>query len=552
MIGRIHVQEVAPVLMKWFVGKTLFCIIEPGEPPARLVCEEASVLSASTNVPLPPEIAALLPTDTLVQIHALAAGERLQPEQTDTAGVFVLLAGNGRLPGSADGPGRDFEPGSLIDFSHPDSPSLAALELVQDSRLLFLKQDVHKLWRENNPDVKQFLNRLITAQLHRSYLLQILIQLFGTLPKPLEETIFAQVTWQQLQPGEILYHDGDPAEDMAIILTGRLQVSIREQEQERVLMELPHGDLALNLAIVCLDDNLRGAVSSILEQIAVGNTTFTLDEAAFQQRFSAEPFSAENSESGSYLDFLLNIRLSELETSHEFLFLEADREWNDWTRRCLQHADQLLLIGAAGSGSQPRPVEKIIQDRFPFLPTSLILVHPPQTVRPQGTQAWLTSRRLTSHYHVRQGDAQHSARLARLLTSQAYGLVLSGGGAVGLAHIGVLQTIEESAFPIDLIGGTSMGALIAGGYAMGRTPAELRQFALETFYRSLLVNSKNHFWSVQHLVDHLLSIDQTGYSYLDLARHAELIQLGYETAGPTLTAHFPPGKSAPKTRADAS
>jgi NTE family protein len=53
------------------------------------------------------------------------------------------------------------------------------------------------------------------------------------------------------------------------------------------------------------------------------------------------------------------------------------------------------------------------------------------------------------------------------------GLALGGGGARGLAHIGVLKVLEEEAIPIDIIVGTSAGALIGGAYAAGLSPEEL-------------------------------------------------------------------------------
>ncbi len=56
------------------------------------------------------------------------------------------------------------------------------------------------------------------------------------------------------------------------------------------------------------------------------------------------------------------------------------------------------------------------------------------------------------------------------------GLVLSGGGARGFAHIGVLKVLEENRVPVDYVGGASMGALIGALYAMGKTPAEIEQF----------------------------------------------------------------------------
>ena len=56
---------------------------------------------------------------------------------------------------------------------------------------------------------------------------------------------------------------------------------------------------------------------------------------------------------------------------------------------------------------------------------------------------------------------------------QRVGLVLSGGGAKGLSHIGVIRALEENGIPIDYVGGTSMGAVIASMYAIGLSPAEI-------------------------------------------------------------------------------
>jgi NTE family protein len=55
------------------------------------------------------------------------------------------------------------------------------------------------------------------------------------------------------------------------------------------------------------------------------------------------------------------------------------------------------------------------------------------------------------------------------------GVVLEGGGALGLAHIGVLQWMEENRIPVSYVAGTSMGGLVGGIYATGRTPAEVKE-----------------------------------------------------------------------------
>ena len=64
------------------------------------------------------------------------------------------------------------------------------------------------------------------------------------------------------------------------------------------------------------------------------------------------------------------------------------------------------------------------------------------------------------------------------LSAQKVGLVLSGGGAKGIAHIGVLKALEEHEIPIDCIVGTSFGGIIGGCYAAGMSPEEIEQIVL--------------------------------------------------------------------------
>ena len=59
------------------------------------------------------------------------------------------------------------------------------------------------------------------------------------------------------------------------------------------------------------------------------------------------------------------------------------------------------------------------------------------------------------------------------LRAQSVGLVLSGGGAKGITHIGIIQALEENGIPIDYVTGTSIGAIVGGLYAMGYTPQEM-------------------------------------------------------------------------------
>jgi NTE family protein len=65
------------------------------------------------------------------------------------------------------------------------------------------------------------------------------------------------------------------------------------------------------------------------------------------------------------------------------------------------------------------------------------------------------------------------------------GLALSGGGARGLAHVGVLKVLEEMRIPISCVTGTSMGAIVGGTFAAGRTPAEMETLVLEADWEEI-------------------------------------------------------------------
>ena len=98
---------------------------------------------------------------------------------------------------------------------------------------------------------------------------------------------------------------------------------------------------------------------------------------------------------------------------------------------------------------------------------------------PRGTARWLEQRDFDRHYHVRADEPGDLARLARVLTGNAVGLVLGGGGARGFAHIGVLRALRELGVPVDLVGGTSIGAIIGAQIATGLGASEIQEAGRE-------------------------------------------------------------------------
>ena len=81
--------------------------------------------------------------------------------------------------------------------------------------------------------------------------------------------------------------------------------------------------------------------------------------------------------------------------------------------------------------------------------------------------------------------------LPTVLSAQKVGLVLSGGGAKGMAHIGVIRALEENNIPIDYIAGTSIGAVIGSLYAMGYSPDEMEELIGSDDFKNWYMGSKD-------------------------------------------------------------
>jgi predicted acylesterase/phospholipase RssA/CRP-like cAMP-binding protein len=169
----------------------------------------------------------------------------------------------------------------------------------------------------------------------------------------------------------------------------------------------------------------------------------------------------------------LSARLDELETEVKYLLFVADRTPTEWTKRCLGRADRVLIIADPRTDPAPGAVEQLLAKMDIPLRRELVLWHPPETEKPQGTMAWLDPRPVHTHYHVRQADGAHMARLARRLCGKAIALVLSGGSARGYAHLGVQRAFEELQIPVDYIGGTSMGAVMGASIATYESNAQM-------------------------------------------------------------------------------
>jgi NTE family protein len=305
--------------------------------------------------------------------------------------------------------------------------------------------------------------------------------------------------------GEIAFISGRPRTATVIAVRATLLVRLTKPGFEEILRDHPHISMRLagqvverldranarkplrdrptSLALVPIGTGreitpIAGALSSSLCR---RGRTALVTAAAFRERFPPSAYPGQDEESA---DVALKIRrwLDELEADHQYLMLLTDEAGSLWTRACLDHADEVLLfVDAARDVAVTTPASALLRyvSSECLAAKRLVLCHSSATDIPRHTARLLSGVDVVGHVHLRKGSATDIDRLARIVSHTAVGLVLSGGGARGFAHLGVYKALTELGTPIDFVGGTSMGAAVGAMIALEMSPDE----ALESFRR---------------------------------------------------------------------
>ncbi|MGL5736803.1 MAG: patatin-like phospholipase family protein, partial [Beijerinckiaceae bacterium] len=165
-------------------------------------------------------------------------------------------------------------------------------------------------------------------------------------------------------------------------------------------------------------------------------------------------------------------KLHAIEQDHDFVFLIADDASDDWRDYCCRQADVQMVF--ARVNDEPYVLER--QEHQPRIE----LVLEGDGTAPAGRAAqWAAATGARDVHHII--DDSDIARLARLMTRTALSIVLSGGGARSFAHLGVLEALREAGIVADILGGTSMGAVIAAAYAAGFSPDAVKRDIRKVF-----------------------------------------------------------------------
>lgn len=222
---------------------------------------------------------------------------------------------------------------------------------------------------------------------------------------------------------------------------------------------------ALTFTLVASDPAtpIAQVAARLIEVLIKWGDTLYLDSTRFDTAFGKA--GAAQTRPDDPLHLPVSGWLSEQENRYRFIIFQADPTWSPWTERCTQQADRILLVKRAQADPSLDRLENVLTAHQSLIPQELLLLQPEASVRPSASGRWLQPRQVATHHHLRLGNRDDWQRLARRITGRAVALVLSGGGARGNAHIGVIRALLEANIPIDLIGGASFGAVIGSLYA---------------------------------------------------------------------------------------
>jgi NTE family protein len=366
---------------------------------------------------------------------------------------------------------------------------------------------------------------------HRNLLaLMAALPLLRDLSPPLLEEVAREVEWFSLPGGTALFSAGDPVDGLYVIVNGALGVYVPSSAGgARLAGQIVAGQTAGEMEVISGTNRIATLISLRNTEVArlsvktfeklvashpeslryIANNLIqrveSLQRAEAQPRARPKTFAivpngldvdaaafglslAEQFRRFGRAELVLNSQGTDrtshwfhrLERANDFVLYVSDPQPSNWSKLCLRQADSLLLLARCDRAPRAwEALQAIGADAGTASAAEIVLMHDGARDSPQ-PRRWLDLQPFKRHHHVRgPGDI---ARLARLLTGHAVGVVLSGGGARGFAHIGVMRAMQVARLPIDAIGATSIGAIVGAGWAAGWSYEEM----IERFRRSFV------------------------------------------------------------------
>lgn len=361
---------------------------------------------------------------------------------------------------------------------------------------------------------------------------------FGADPDDALMAAFRRVT---LRGGDWLFHEGDTGDSLFFLVRGRLQAWAGEGRQARLLGEVVPGDSVgeagllsgapRSAGIRAIRDSLLirldrtpfkalaahhpGMVMKLAARVAelmqrnlvgtghsqraysticlvrVGDSTRVHDSVealaaslcrgrrglALGRRRLDAAGAPNRLEADGTLGEGLRSWLADREDEHEVLLYLCDAEDSAWTRFALRQSDLTLWMADASDSPIPSAAERALQPAG----AQALVMHHATGAEIRDTGAWLDSRSVGFHLHLRDDEPEDRRRLERVLRGEAIGLVLGAGAVRGLSELGVYKAMVELGVPVDWVGGSSIGSIVAGAIARGWDPEHAIAMARESF-----------------------------------------------------------------------
>lgn len=277
----------------------------------------------------------------------------------------------------------------------------------------------------------------------------------------------------------LLVRLGKQAFDELLASSSRLSVLLTRQIIHRLQNPQPGAGQSRPVAIALLAVTAGVDLPAFAERLRghlARHGRVAVVDAPSVDRALQQPGLARSTPGEFHADHEIGLHLDAVEAASDFVLLVADDGVTGWTQRCARRSDEVLLLADADQPPEVHAVERECLThalgRAEAVET-LVLLHPADRRSPRHTRRWLDRRPVNHHVHLRPALDRDLARLARLLSGTAVGLVLAGGGARGFAHLGVYRALLERGVEIDCVGGTSMGSVMATLVASDRPLDEL-------------------------------------------------------------------------------
>ncbi|UYV37244.1 patatin-like phospholipase family protein [Rhodobacteraceae bacterium D3-12] len=366
---------------------------------------------------------------------------------------------------------------------------------------------------------------------------------FCDLDEPTLARILAVASRRSVSRGEVLIHEGAPADDLFIVLQGRFSVlAAGARPIAEIRVGEPIGELAffaggvrtatvvaardsevlvlsneqynqLSREVPVMDKTILASIAERLARVTVtspklrpraGELVVVLPVPGYEL---PEGFGAKLADAmAAHSDWIVRYaseetalmsgdghdvarRMAEIDAADGRTLIICD-QGPDAASTSVQiagHSDTVYLVGKQAESSDPLPLsdaERGLAGAMLKDHQHLVLVRDRSEAPIENTQAWLTGREVALHHHFALDAPEDAARLARFVTGNAVGLVLCGGGAFGTAHLGALKALQEHGHTVDMVGGTSVGAAIAAALALGYSPDEVMKLCEQIFVKS--------------------------------------------------------------------